>query len=180
MWPRPPFHPWTAMTVACGLMIPRLRALRRPNLWYQKPLLNIQPNLPDTVVNVNLPLVGGDTSWLRVVNRVDTSRKVELTGGLLASGDCWLDTAQQGRPKQHTTDNGTLRSVLGDKTGRVTRGREDDDGTGVLLDSGSDGGESESLGSLGRSRSERTELVEQGLVGNGRLGNVRGLGHHLD
>ena len=81
---------------------------------------------------------------------------------------------------RHTTDDGALRSVLGDESGRVTGSGEDDDGSGVLLDSSSDGREGESLGSLGGSGSERSELVEEGLVGNGRLGDVRGLGHHPD
>ena len=81
---------------------------------------------------------------------------------------------------EHTTDNRALRSVLGDETGRVTRGREDNDGTCVLLNSSSDGGEGKGLGSLGRSGSERSKLVEERLVSDGGLGNVRGLGHHPD
>ena len=44
----------------------------------------------DTVVDVDLPLVGRDSSRLGVVDRVDTAGEVELTGGLLASGHCLL------------------------------------------------------------------------------------------
>jgi hypothetical protein len=60
---------------------------------------------PDTVVNVNLPLVAGDAAGLGVVHGVDTSREVELTSGLLVAGD---------------TDDGALGAVLGDETGRDT------------------------------------------------------------
>lgn len=43
--------------------------------------------IPDSVVDVNLPLVGRDASGLGVVDGVNTSREVELSGGLLISGD---------------------------------------------------------------------------------------------
>lgn len=60
---------------------------------------------PDTVVNVNLPLVAGDTAGLGVVHGVDASREMELTSGLLVAGD---------------TDDGALGAVLGDEAGRDT------------------------------------------------------------
>ena len=73
-----------------------------------------------------------------------------------------------------------MGSELGQEPGRDTTGREDDDGSGTLLDRGSDGGHGEGLGSLGRSGSELSELVEEGLVGNRVLGQVGGLGHDPD
>lgn len=60
---------------------------------------------PDSVVDVDLPLLGGDAAGLGVVNGVDTSRQVELSGSLLVSGDA---------------DDGALGSVLGQEAGRDT------------------------------------------------------------
>ena len=79
-----------------------------------------------------------------------------------------------------TTDDGALGSVLGEESSGNTTGREHNDGSGVLLDSSSDGREGERLGSLGRSRGELSELVKQRLVGDGVFGSESGLGHHFD
>lgn len=82
--------------------------------------------------------------------------------------------------RRPTTDDGALRSVLGEESGRDTAGREDNDSSGILLNGGGDSGEGKSLGGLGRSGSKLSELVKEGLVGNGVLGGVSSLGHHLD
>ena len=119
----------------------------------------------DTVVDVDLPLLGRDTAGLGVENGVDTARKVHLAGGSGVAGN---------------TDDGALGAVLGDEAGRDTRGREDDDGTGVLLNRGGDGRESEGLRGLGRAGSELAELVEETVIRDSRLGEVGGLSHHLD
>lgn len=79
-----------------------------------------------------------------------------------------------------TTDDWALGPVLGDKSGRDTTGGEDDDGTSVLLVRGSDSGQSEGLSGLGGSGGELSELVEQWLVSDSRLGEVGSLGHHFD
>lgn len=51
-------------------------------------LEGVGKTITDPVVDVNLPLALRHTSGLGVVDRVDTSGQVELTGSLLASGDC--------------------------------------------------------------------------------------------
>lgn len=50
-------------------------------------LQGVSESISDPVVDVNLPLTLGDTSGLGVVDGVDTSREVELSSSLLASGD---------------------------------------------------------------------------------------------
>lgn len=45
-------------------------------------------NSPDTVVNVSLPLSGGDSTWLWVEDGVDTTVEMALPGGLGVTGDC--------------------------------------------------------------------------------------------
>jgi hypothetical protein len=77
-------------------------------------------------------------------------------------------------------DDGARRLELGDETSGVSRGRHDDDGTGVLLDSSSDGSHGDSLGSRGRADGHRTEFVEEGRVADGSFGEETGFGHHLD
>jgi hypothetical protein len=47
----------------------------------------LQP-IPDSVVDVDLPLSGGDASGLGVVDGVDTSVQVALSSGEFVSGDC--------------------------------------------------------------------------------------------
>ena len=69
------------------------------------------------------------------------------------------------RRRGRTTDNGALGSELGQEPGGDTTGREDDDGSGTLFDGSGNGRHGESLGSLGRSRSELSELIEKRLVG---------------
>lgn len=49
----------------------------------------------DTVVDVNLPLVGGDTTGLVVVHGVHATGEVALTGRLVVAGD-WA--GQRGVP----------------------------------------------------------------------------------
>ena len=51
-------------------------------------LEGVGETITDSVVDVDLPLALGHTSGLGVVDRVDTSGQVELTGSLLASSDC--------------------------------------------------------------------------------------------
>ena len=79
-----------------------------------------------------------------------------------------------------TTDNRALRSVLGDESSRNTAGGEDDDGTSVLLNRSSDSGEGKSLSGLGGSGSKGSELVEERLVSDSRLGDEGSFSHHLD
>jgi hypothetical protein len=50
-------------------------------------LEGVAESVSDSVVDVNLPLTLGNTSGLGVVDGVNTSGKVELSGSLLASGD---------------------------------------------------------------------------------------------
>lgn len=50
-------------------------------------LEGVAESVSDSVVDVNLPLTLRDTSGLGVVDGVNTSREVELSGSLLASGD---------------------------------------------------------------------------------------------
>lgn len=97
------------MTVCSGLTMPRLSATRRPYLSAHMSARfqddTAEARSPDTVVDVNLPLVAGDAARLGVVHGVNTSREVELTSGLLVAGD---------------TDDGALGAVLGDEAGRDT------------------------------------------------------------
>ena len=103
---------------------------------------------PDSVVDVGLPLGGVDPAGLGVVERVAASVEVDLSRRLLVSGD---------------GEDGDLRSVLGDESGGVSGGGEDEDGSGVLLHGGGDGGDGEGLGGLGRSGGEVPEVGEEGL-----------------
>jgi len=49
-----------------------------------------------------------------------------------------------------------------------------------LFDGSCDGRHGEGLGSLGRSSSELSELIKEGLVGDRVFGQVGSLGHYLD
>jgi hypothetical protein len=91
------------------------------------------------------------------------------------------DRAKEGkREKKRTGDDGALGLVLGDEAGGVSGSRHDEDGTGVLLDSSGDGGHGNGLGGRGRADGHSTELVKEGRVADGGLGEEAGLGHHLD
>lgn len=48
---------------------------------------SVLQSIPDSVVDVDLPLGGGDTSGLGVVDGVDTSVQVALSSGEFISGD---------------------------------------------------------------------------------------------
>lgn len=80
----------------------------------------------DSVVDVGLPLLGGDASGLLVEEGVASSVEVDLSRGGGRSGD---------------GEDGDLRSVLGKESGGRSRGREDEDGSSVLLGGGGDGGD---------------------------------------
>ena len=82
--------------------------------------------------------------------------------------------------QQHTTDDRALGSVLRAESGGGSAGRQDDDGTSILLDRGRDSGQSQGLGGVGRSGGQLSQLVEERRVADGRLGEERGLGHHAD
>jgi hypothetical protein len=69
-WPRPPFQPCTAMTVCSGLMMPRLRATRRPYLYGISECPDNWDS-PNTVVHIDLPLVPRNAAGLGVENRVN-------------------------------------------------------------------------------------------------------------
>jgi len=84
------------------------------------------------------------------------------------------------RRRGRTTDDGALGSELGQEPGRDTTGRKDNDGSSALFDGSSNGRHGEGLGSLGGSGSELSELVKDGWVGEGVLGEVGSLGHYLD
>jgi hypothetical protein len=51
-------------------------------------------HLPNPVVDVNLPLSSGDTTRLRVVNGVDTSREVALTSSYIITSDCCINPGE--------------------------------------------------------------------------------------
>lgn len=94
------------MTVCSGLIMPKLSAFLSPNLFYQLYSQTQQRvNLPDTVVDVNLPLLGRDTTGLGVPNGVNTSGEVHLSSTLEVSGD---------------TDNRALGSVFRDQSSGVS------------------------------------------------------------
>lgn len=150
------------MTVCSGLMMPKSSAFLSPNLTCQLCHLLIgHISSPDPVVNVHLPLLGGDTSGLGVPDGVDTSGEVHLPGALQVAGH---------------TDDGALGAVLGDQAGGDTpcmsactkehgpifnlRGGENNNGTGILLNGSGNGGEGQSLGGLGGAGGEGTKLVE--------------------
>lgn len=76
--------------------------------------------------------------------------------------------------------DGADRAVLGQETGSLAAGGEDDNSTGIQLQTGADGSHGDGLGSLGGARSQVAELVEDLEVGNGDLGQQTGLVHHLD
>jgi len=84
------------------------------------------------------------------------------------------------RRRGRTTDNGALGSELGQEPGRDTTGRKNDDGSSALFNGGSNGRHGESLGSLGGSGGELSELIKDGWVGESVLGEVGSLGHYLD
>ena len=50
-------------------------------------LQGVSKSVSDSVVYVNLPLTLWYTPWFGVVNGVNTSGEVELSGSLLTSGD---------------------------------------------------------------------------------------------
>lgn len=122
-------------------------------------------SVSDTVVNVDLPSLVRSRLGGLVEHGVAASVQVDLARGLLVAGD---------------GDDGARGLELGDEAGSVSRGRHDDDGTGVLLDRGSDGGHGNGLGSGGGADRHRAELVEEGRVADGGFGEEAGLGHHLD
>lgn len=171
------------MTVASGWTIDNCRAVLRPYLGkvssYSRTSCH-ERNSPDPVVDVDLPLARGNTSRLGVVDGVDTSREMELSGGLLITSHCVSAFTPCTSKAQLTADDRARRSVLGDETSGDTTGREDNDGSSVLLDSSRDCCHGEGLGGLGRSRSEGTELLKERLVSSGGLGEEGSLGHHLD
>lgn len=104
----------------------------------------------DSVVDVGLPLGSVDASGLGVVEGVASSVEVDLSRGLLVSGD---------------GEDGHLGSVLGDESGGVSGGGEDEDGSSVLLHGGGDGSDGEGLGGLSGSGGEVPEVGEEGLGG---------------
>lgn len=59
-------------------------------------------------------------------------------------------------------------------------GGQDNNGTGVQLHTGADGGHGNGLSSLSGARSQVTELIEDAEVRDGDLSQETGLGHHLD
>jgi len=77
-------------------------------------------------------------------------------------------------------DDGADGSVLGDEAGGLTTGGEDEDGTGVLLERGGDGGHGAGLGGRDGDGGESTELIEGVDVGDGDLGEQAGLVHDGD
>ena len=50
--------------------------------------IGAEKQLPDPVVHVDLPLVRWDTTGFRIMHRVHTPRKMQLTSGLLITRDC--------------------------------------------------------------------------------------------
>lgn len=76
--------------------------------------------------------------------------------------------------------DGADGAVLGQETGSLAAGGQDDNGTGVQLQTGADGSHGDGLGSLGGARSQVAELIEDLEVRNGDLGQETGLVHHLD
>ena len=76
--------------------------------------------------------------------------------------------------------NGAHGAVLGEQTGGLAGGGQNDNGTGVQLQRGADGGHGHGLAGLGRARSQVAQLIEDLVVGDGDLGQQTGLVHHLD
>lgn len=161
-------------------------------------------HIPDSVVNVDLPLSGRDASGFGIPNGVDTSVQVTLSSGEFVSSNC---LGQSQRAERHgkfrkslTTDDGALRSVLGEQSRggttvpsspldsstsfRMERlcspGRQDDDGTSVLFKGSGNTGQRQRFRGLGRSRSELPQLIELGRVADGGFRKESGLGHHSD
>jgi len=80
--------------------------------------------------------------------------------------------------RKRTADDGCQRPVLGDQTGCVATGGKNHDSTGLLLRCSSDCGNGYGLGGIGRTRLNGFQLVVQGWVTDGGLGNETSLGHH--
>lgn len=62
-------------------------------------LEGVAETVTNPVVDVDLPLTLGNTSGLGVVDGVNTSREVELSSSLLASGDCLSGYYLRNRPR---------------------------------------------------------------------------------
>lgn len=56
---------------------------------------SVLQSIPDSIVDVDLPLGGGDTSGLGVVDGIDTSVQVALSSGEFVSSDWWRGGANQ-------------------------------------------------------------------------------------
>lgn len=77
--------------------------------------------VPDTVVDVDLPLLGGNATGLGVVHGVDASGQVELSGGLLVSGN--TDDGALGSELGQQSSGDTTVSLVGQSIRRLTRWR---------------------------------------------------------
>jgi hypothetical protein len=62
----------------------------------------------------------------------------------------------------------------------LSPGRQNDDGTGILLKRSGNTSQRQSLGSLGRPRGKLPQLIELGRVADGGFGEECSLGHHSD
>lgn len=127
-----------------------------------------------------------------------------LSSGEFVSGNCLYQSERVERHVQVrrllTTDDGALRSVLGEQSRGGTTvayspldsctssrkrrvclpGRQDDDGTSVLFKGSGNTGQRQRFRGLGRSRSELPQLIELGRVADGGFREECSLGHHAD
>lgn len=134
----------------------------------------------DSCVNVFLPWgdFSGTQGSVAAVSRHDGSSRagfgvdereastiqVDLTSSLcIASND----------------DDGCFGAVLGEETGRVARGGENNDGTGLLLVSSADGRAGNGLGGFGGQSGQGTKFVEDSRVAEDRFSQDTDIVHGL-
>lgn len=91
VWKLPPFQPWTAMMVDPGWIILRSNALLSPKLSLFKEGLAfdyldcMKRNVPDSIVDINLPLLCWNTTRFGIPEWIAASMQVDLTSSLLIS-----------------------------------------------------------------------------------------------
>jgi len=113
--------------------------------------------LPDLDVEVGL--------LLGEVEGPHAAVQVGIPGGSVVTGD---------------HENRAHGTVLGQQTGSLARSGQHHDGTGVQLQTGTDGGHGHGFAGLCGAGSQVAQLVEDLEVGDGDFGEQAGLMHHLD
>lgn len=123
VWPRPPFQPWTAMTVASGLTIERAKAVLRPNLRVSIcSLIDLWTPTGFCCRRQSATARWGSLGARGTIlgRHLETGGAVERSARFGSLASVLLDNKNV--CLKHTADDWACRAVLGDQSGSHTAG----------------------------------------------------------